>query len=339
MVFLAGAALWLACPAAAQVAPSTAPVEVLPSTATLAAVGDIRLDGPVGRIIAREGAAAPTAAVRDLLQADIVLGNLECPMTQRGTRARGKTWTFRAPASRLAALKAAGFNLIHIANNHVMDYGPGGLRDTLAALKAEGLPSVGAGRDRDEAEKPYFAAAGGLRVGVMGFTSTFPESAWAGPRRPGVAFSGSDRAGRLIREARSACDVLVVVFHGGTERADEPNEVQKAFAHWAIDSGADAFIGHHPHVVQPVELYRGRPVLYSLGNFLFVSPTPSTRLSVVARLKLSAAGVAGIDFLPLDTNWGRPLPATAAQSAELGRVLDRYGALSSQPQRYRLVGR
>ncbi|MCX5794352.1 MAG: CapA family protein [Elusimicrobia bacterium] len=335
------AALWLTCAAQAQQASTAAAVTVSSETvvAILTAVWDIRLDGPVGQIIARDGMAAPTAAVRESLRGDIVMGNLECPVTSGGIRVMGKTWTFRAPARNLEALKAAGFNLLNIANNHVMDYGPKGFRDTLAALGKEGLPFIGGGKDRSEAERLHIVTVRGLRVGLMGFTSTFPESAWAGPRRPGVAYSDYDRAGGLIREARSRCDVLVVVFHGGTEKADEPNDVQKAFAHLVIDSGADLFIGHHPHVIQPMELYQGKPIIYSLGNFLFVSPTPSTRLTVAARVRLTAQGVDGIDFLPLDTNWGRPIPANAAQREELLRALDRYGALGAQPQRFQVVGR
>jgi len=328
------AGLWLAgAPAQAQQVAAAAAI------ATLTAVGDIRLDGPVGRIIARDGMAAPTAAVRELLPADIVLGNLECPLTSGGVRVLGKTWTFRAPARNLGALKAAGFNLLTIANNHVMDYGPQGLYDTLAALRKEGLPFVGGGEDRSSAERLHICDVRGLRVGVLGFTSTFPESAWAGPRRPGVAYSDYDRAGGIIREARRRCDALVVVFHGGTELAEEPNETQKSFAHLAVESGADVFIGHHPHVIQPVEVYQGKPILYSLGNFLFVSPTPSTRLTAAVRIRLSARGVEGMDFLPLDTNWGRPIPAAAAQREELVRALDRYGALSAQPQFFQVSGR
>jgi poly-gamma-glutamate synthesis protein (capsule biosynthesis protein) len=324
------AALLLAAAAQAQEASTSAPV------ATLVVVGDIRLDGPVGSIIARHGPAAPTSAVRGLLQGDIVLGNLECPVTAGGVRAAGKTWTFRAPPKSLAALKAAGFNLLSIANNHVMDYGQEGFLDTLAALRREGLAFVGGGRDRAEAEGLHVSEVRGLRVGVLAFTSTFPESAWAGPRRPGVAYADHGRMGGVIREARGRCDVLIVAFHGGTELAEDPNEVQKSFARLAVDSGADAFIGHHPHVIQPLEVRGGKPIIYSLGNFLFVSPTPTTRLTAAARLRLSARGVEDIEFTALETNWGRPVPAGAARREELLSILDRAGALSAEPERFRV---
>jgi poly-gamma-glutamate synthesis protein (capsule biosynthesis protein) len=327
----AAAALWLAAvPAGAQEA-STAP-----AVATLVAVGDIRLDGPVGEIIKRHGPEAPTSAVRELLQGDIVTGNLECPATSRGTKTVGKKWTFRAPPKNLAALKAGGFNLLSIANNHVMDYGPEGFFDTLAALDRFGLPYVGGGKDRADAMRLKVVAVRGLRVGVLAFTSTFPESAWAGPHRPGVAYSDYAGAGEVIRQARERCDVLVVLFHGGTELAEEPNEVQQAFGRLAVESGADVFIGHHPHVIQPLEVHQGKPIIYSLGNFLFVSPTPTTRLTAAARLTLSARGVEEVEFTALETNWGRPVPADAERREELLRALDRYGALSAEPERFRV---
>jgi poly-gamma-glutamate synthesis protein (capsule biosynthesis protein) len=206
----------------------------------------------------------------------------------------------------------------------------------MAALEEAGLPFIGGGKDRAEAEDLRVIDVRGLRVGLIGFTSTFPQSAWSGPHKPGVAYSDYDRAAGIIRAARSRCDVLVVSFHGGTELAPEPNDIQKAFAHLVLDSGADIFIGHHPHVIQPMELYKGKPIIYSLGNFLFVSPHAETRLSVAARIRLSAKGVDGIDFLPVDTNYGRPIPATAAQGEELRRTLDRTGALSAEPQRFQV---
>ena len=332
------AALLLAGPALCQDL-STGPVvaQSTPAvTVTLTAVGDIRLDGPVGAIISREGPEAPLTAMRERLKADIIFGNLECPVTQSGTKL-SKKWNFRAPPRNLAALKSAGFNILNIANNHVMDYGRKGFMDTLAALEEAELQYIGGGKDRADAERLRVIETRGLRVGFLGFTSTFPESAWAGTHRPGVAYSDFARVGGVIRDARSRCDVLVVSFHGGTELAEEPNVIQRGFAHLAINSGADLFLGHHPHVIQPIEVYQGKPILYSLGNFLFSSPSAETFVTAVARVKLTADGVASIEFLPVETNWGRPIPARAAARQELTKALDRYGILSSLPERFKLA--
>ncbi|HAM36023.1 MAG TPA: capsular biosynthesis protein [Elusimicrobia bacterium] len=316
--------------AEAEVAPSSAPV-------ILTAVGDIRLDGPVGWIMAERGPRAPFSALGKELDADILFGNLECPLSKRGRKTEGKTWTFRALPRSLTALKAAGFNLVNIANNHVMDYGPDAFEDTLKALREHDLPFIGGGRNRDEAEDLRLITVRGLRVGFLGFTSTFPEKAWATARRPGVAYSDFARVGAVISQARARCDVLVVSFHGGTELAEEPNDIQKAFCRLAVASGADLVLGHHPHVIQPLELIQGKPVLHSLGNFLFVSPNPATRPTIMARIALSGQGVKSIDFVPLDTNWGRPAPASAENRQLLMTALDRYGVLTAQPDRFRVL--
>lgn len=297
---------------------------------TLVVVGDIRLDGPVGRIALTEGETAPVALVKDALAGDILLGNLEQPLTGRG-EAAAKKFTFRAPPERAPVLKACGFAAVGLANNHVMDYGPEGLDDTLRALDRAGVARLGAGRDSAAARRPLVLERQGLKVGLLALTSTFPEEGWAGRRKPGTAFADLARVEGWVRSAKKACDVLVVSFHGGTELATEPNEVQRAFARAAAAGGADAVIGHHPHVVQAAEVVGKTVVVHSVGNFLFESPTPGTEKSLVARLTLTRAGVQKAELLPIDTEGGRPKPASAAQRAEIRALLDALGALSARP--------
>jgi poly-gamma-glutamate synthesis protein (capsule biosynthesis protein) len=304
--------------------------------ATLSAVGDIRLDGPVGELIRRFGPAHPTSGLGGALHADIVLGNLECSVTRRGKKL-AKTWNFRAPPENLSALKKAGFTLVTIANNHSFDYGREGFLDTLNHLNRAKLPHIGGGENRAAAERLRVVDQGGLKIGFLGLTSTHPEEAWAGKSRPGVAYSDFARFPAVIAAAREMADVLIVVFHGGTELAAQPNDIQKAFGRAAVEAGADLVIGHHPHVVQPIEIYRGKPILYSLGNFLFVSPNPATRDTVVARAVLTKGGVESIDFVPLDTNWGRPIPASIEKTEVLRAALDGFGALSAEPKRFRVT--
>lgn len=314
--------LLLAAPAPAAVF-STA-------TATLAAVGDIRLDGPVGDLIRRHSPARPVSGVKGLLESDILFGNLECSMTTRGEK-QEKTWNFRAPPANLASLKEAGFTILNLANNHTFDFGLQGFQDTLAAVKKAGFLLIGGGKDLKEAEALRVVEAGGLKVGFLGFTSTLPREAWARKGKPGVAYSDLGRLPAVIRAARRRCDVLVVSFHGGTELAPEPNDIQKAFAHLAVDAGADLVLGHHPHVLQAVEIYKDKPILYSLGNFLFVSPDPATRTTVIARAALSPEGVLRLDFIPVDTNWGSPRPADEEGARAARSALNRLGALDRYP--------
>jgi len=314
-------ALLLGVCAAVAAAPET--------TATLSAVGDIRLDGPVAAVAKRD-ASAPSQEVKVLLDADIVFGNLETPITTRGTKTP-KTWNFRAAPKLLGIVKAAGFTILNIANNHVWDYGQEGFLDTLQALADGGWQTVGGGRDRAAAEKVRLIEFEGLTVGILGMTSTHPEQGWARAKKPGVFYSDFNRIKAVVAKAKKACDVLVVSFHGGTELAEDPNDIQKSVAHAAVDAGADLFLGHHPHVLQGVELYKGKPIFYSLGNFLFVSPTPSTSPSVIVRATLAKDGVRTVDLYPVDTNWGRPKPASAEVSDAARRALDRFGALNLSP--------
>lgn len=314
-------ALLLGVCSAAAAAPET--------TATLSAVGDIRLDGPVAAAAKRD-ASAPSRAVKDLLDADIVFGNLETPVTTRGAKTP-KTWNFRAAPKLLGVVKAAGFTVLNIANNHVWDYGRTGFLDTLRALADGGWRTVGGGRDRAAAEDVSLIEFEGLTVGMLGMTSTYPEEGWARDKKPGVFYSDFNRIKGAVAKGKKKCDVLVVSFHGGTELAEQPNDIQKAAAHAAVDAGADLFLGHHPHVLQGVEIYKGKPIFYSLGNFLFVSPNPSTRPSVIVRATLAKDGVRTVDLYPVDTNWGRPKPASAEVAGAARRALDRFGALDRSP--------
>lgn len=297
---------------------------------TLVVVGDIRLDGPVGAIASSEGESAPVALVKDSLEGDFLLGNLEQPLTRRGTPAT-KKFTFRAPPERAGVLKACGFTALGLANNHVMDFGPDGLADTLAALDKAGLPHMGAGADVAQARRPFYFERNGLKVGLLALTSTFPEENWAGRKKPGTAFSDLSKVEGWVREAKKACDVLVVSFHGGTELATVPNEIQRAFARAAAAGGADAVIGHHPHVVHAAEIIGKTVVVHSVGNFLFESPTAGTEKSLIARLTLSKDGVTRAELVPIDTDGGRPKPATAAQKEEIRALLDALGALTARP--------
>jgi len=242
-----------------------------------------------------------------------------------------KTWNFRARPADLKIVRAAGVNVLNIANNHVWDYGEVGFLDTLHALEKGHWKYVGGGRDREKAEAVRLFKFEGLTVGIVGLTSTHPEQGWARARKPGVAYSDYDRIEGIVTRAKKKCDVLVVSFHGGTELAEYPNEIQTSVAHAAVSAGADLFLGHHPHALQPLEIYKGKPILYSLGNFLFVSPSTATRAGVIARATLGRAGVERLELDPIDGNWGRPKPASPEIAAQARAALDRLGALEARP--------
>ena len=266
-----------------------------------------------------------------------MFGNLECPITTRGEKTP-KTWNFRAPPKSLKVVKQAGFTVLNLANNHIWDYGQTGFLDTLKAVRKEGFLIVGAGMDRAEAESLRVVEQGGLKIGFLGFTSAFPKEGWAKPGKPGVAYSDFGRLSAVIGKAREDCDLLVVSLHGGTELAAEPNEIQLAFGRVAVDAGADIVLGHPPHVLQPVALYRGKPIIHSLGNFLFVSPNPLTRMTTIARIELASDGVRSIEFVPVDGNWGRLKLAAPEDAQTVFNSLDGLGVLTQHPDRFKVRG-
>jgi poly-gamma-glutamate capsule biosynthesis protein CapA/YwtB (metallophosphatase superfamily) len=304
-------------------------LEAAEPTVTLVAVGDMRLDGPVHRVSHAKGWSAFAAPVKHLLHADILFGNLECALTERGIKA-DKKFNFRAPPGNVAILKELGFDVVSLANNHVMDYGADGLRDTLTALSSASILAVGAGENRREAAAPVFIGRNGLTIGFLALTSTLPESMWAGEETPGVAYSDFKRFPQWVADAKKKCDVLIVSFHGGTELDLDANKVQKAVFAKLFASGADVVIGHHPHVLQPLVTAKDAWGIYSIGNFLMVSPTPGTEWSVISRLHLSKKGVRA-EFTPVVISGDAVRPGAREAREQMNLSLDRHGVLSAHP--------
>lgn len=265
------------------------------------AVGDIMLGGTATPELVRFGYDYPFANVRDLLhQADVVFGNLEGPLTDRGTAAV-KEYVFHSPPQRVApALAHAGFNVVSLANNHSMDYGIDGLRDTIEALQRAGIAHAGAGKDLAAARRPALIQVGGVRVAVLAYSLTFPEEFWASAVRPGTAFGHESQVRADVAAARKIADVVLVSFHWGRERTVELRDYQRKLGHAAIDAGAAAVIGHHPHVLQGIERYRGGVILYSLGNFVFGSYSRAAARSVMARFSLRGGRVHALELYPIN---------------------------------------
>ena len=295
----------------------------------LDAVGDIMLGRTVGATIAARGPRYPFEAVAPLLAgADIRLGNLELPLTERGQQAQ-KDYTFRAPPSVVAGLTSAGFNVLTLANNHVLDYGAEGLLDTLAALDRAGIAHPGAGRNRAEAHAPAVLTVRGVRLAILAYVNTpddgvsgwVAESTRAGPSTPGVAWGTADTVRREVAAARGKADLVIVALHAGWEYTGPPSPVQRELAYAAIDAGAALVLGAHPHVLQGIELYKQAPIVYSLGNFIFDVDEEDRRqpglpsvLTAVLRIRLGREGVRGMELRPavIDPRDGRPVPVSGA---------------------------
>lgn len=216
----------------------------------------------------------------EIQAADIFMVNQEFPFTTRGTPAEDKQFTFRVPESRIHILQEMGVDIVTLANNHILDFGPDGLLDSRDALDQAGILWVGGGKDFDEASALKTIIVGQKTIGFLGTSRVYMDTSWAaGDSHPGV-FSTYDTTLPLkaIQEARDACDYLVVYVHWGVEREETPKDYQRAMGRAYIDAGADLVVGSHPHVLQPVEEYNGKTIVYSLGNFVFGSSIPNTAL-------------------------------------------------------------
>lgn len=216
----------------------------------------------------------------EISAADIFMANEEFPFSDRGAPVGGKEYNFRIPTGRVSVLKEIGPDIVALANNHTLDYGPDALLDTCHTLDQAGILHVGAGRDLSAAKSPCIIEKKGKRIGFLAASRVIPSTDWnAGAGRPGLLVT-YDPAILLkeIRTVRAQCDYLVVYVHWGIERQTEPEDYQRTLAKQYIDAGADLVVGSHPHVLQGIEYYKGKPIIYSLGNFVFGSSIPKTAL-------------------------------------------------------------
>lgn len=284
--------------------------------ASLIFVGDIMVAETPGELIARgEDPFQPFAAL--LSSHDVRIGNLECVVATTGT-AEEKPYTFRADPRTLPVLKRH-FDAVSLANNHSGDFGKAAFAEQLALMDTAGLPYFGGGRDATAAHAPWIVERNGVRIALLGYVEFKPRSFEADASRPGVAWSGEDDdviediiAARRVHRA----DIVIPFMHWGWEDEPDPSPRLRAFARRMIDAGADMVVGGHPHVTQGAEYYRGKPIIYSLGNFLFNGfDTPATTTGWVLSARVDRTGV--VDWRThvarLDAN-GVPHPDPTASS-------------------------
>ncbi len=274
-----------------------------PRERTLMFVGDVMLSRGVGsRMRGLDDWEYPFEKAAEILRtADLTFGNLECPISDQGRDLR-HLYSFRADPRALQGLEGAGFDVVSQANNHTYDWGPKALLDSLQRLRAAGIRTVGAGRNDLEAHYPLIVDLEGLRVGFLAYVEISPKEAVAGVDRPGVAWLDSERVLADIRFARPLVDVLVVCPHWGVEYSPEPRPDQVKLAQQIIDAGGDLIVGSHPHVVQPLDQYRGRWIAYSLGNFVFDQERAETRRGLILKVTVRDKRIANLTMIPTRIN-------------------------------------
>jgi len=256
--------------------------------------GDILLDRGVRKAIQQRGIDQLFSPGVDSVfnTAQVVVGNLECPATKRQTPVF-KHFIFRAEPEWLHALKLHGITHLNLANNHSIDQGREGLRDTWQNIRSAGMVPVGAGPTMADAASPVLLAAKPRKVWLVTSLRLALENVAYLTDRPCVSQEPFDSIVKRIHrlKARDPQAVVIVSLHWGGENTEKPVPSQRVDAHRLIDAGADALVCHHTHTLQTIENYRGRPVYYSIGNFIFDQQRPMNTQACMVKITIKEDSV------------------------------------------------
>ncbi len=264
--------------------------------------GDVSLDPGYISTYASQGYAYAWSGLNGLFRHDdLTVVNLECAVSNLGSPVP-KEFNFRGDPRALPAMADAGVEVANFGNNHSYDFGPEALLDTVRNVRSAGIAPVGAGATSHEALAPAMFDLHGWRVAVLGFDQVvdpFPEAVATGSKPGTAAGHDTDLMIEAVRAAADRADIVLVDIHWGVELDTRPRAEQVALGHRLIDAGADVIFGGHSHRLQPMETYHGRPIFYSLGNFVWPN------LSVAG----STTAVAEVSVTPQGRFRGRLLPA------------------------------
>ena len=236
----------------------------------------------------------------EMVNADMTMINNEFSFSTRGEQAPDKQFTFRVHPRYVSALQDMGVDVASLANNHALDFGTDALLDSFTTLDEAGIPYVGAGETTERAEEAVFVEANGRKVGVLSASRVIPVHTWnIINTKPGLFCTyDSARIVERIKEIEDECDYVVVFVHWGIEREAYPEEYQRELAHQYIDAGADLVVGNHAHVPQGIEYYKGVPIVYCLGNYIF---NPNMVDTYALKAIWDEDGTTQLQVIPVDT--------------------------------------
>jgi poly-gamma-glutamate capsule biosynthesis protein CapA/YwtB (metallophosphatase superfamily) len=279
--------------------------------------GDIHFEGVLSSKLAASPASVLSPIAPTLAEADFAVANLETAVTDTGLAA-SKQFVFRTPATAFAALRSGSIDVVSMANNHGMDYGEAGLRDSLAAAKRYRFPVVGIGLDARRAYAPYRRTVRGQRIAILGATQVLDDhliSSWtAGPGTPGLA-SAKDVA-RLVtevRRARRTSDTVVVYLHWGVELVGCPTPDQRTLARRLVAAGADIVVGGHAHRLLGAGRMGDALVGYGLGNFAWYGTSELSSQTGVLFVTATGRRIDAYRWTPARIVDGVPRPLSGSE--------------------------
>ena len=296
-------------------------------TLRIYAVGDINLGRNLGRtVLARGDTLYPFRALADTLRAaDLTFGYLESPIVAGTRQVDTAEGVFTAPRLAAASLARAGFTMVSTANNHAWDGGRASAEETMRRLTAAGVLFVGSGFGRPMAEQPVIVCRKGWRVAFFAVTRAWnpaPHSFYQHAGAGYIAWGDPAWIYPAIRavKASARADLVVVSVHGGPEYGNTPPPYLLKFLQGLVDAGADLVLAHHPHVLQPVVRYKGKPIVQSLGNFIFQQDKPWTQLSAVLRIVVAPDRSMRLSALPVRAGYQATLTTGAAADSVARRL-------------------
>lgn len=292
---------------------------------TILAVGDIMLSRNVGAtMIKHKDYHYPFLKLQALISvADLAFGNLESPI-ESGAPVKTGSFSFRADPETAEGLRWAGFDVLSLANNHILNQGPDGLMKTFGYLNTHGIDYCGAGSDaRQIFAKTAIREVKGRKIMFLCYAYG-PDNYAAGEDAAGMAMMDEKQLAIDLQKAKEKADFIIISMHDGVEYKHKSAAHQQAFARQAIDNGADLVIGHHPHVVQEVEQYKGKYIFYSLGNFVFDQMwSEATRQGLAVKITLSKDEVKKVEYFPvMIEDYSQPRLAEGKEAEEIMRFVE-----------------
>ncbi|MEB3343014.1 CapA family protein [Okeania sp.] len=297
---------------------------------TLMFGGDVNLSNPVSNAM-QGNYQLPFAKMDEYRTADLTIVNLDNPLAHSTLKSATQPKELTVNPNYVKVLKSGGIDLVNLANDHTIDYTEKTLEETIKTLEHSGIHSLGAGKTIDEARRPKIIKVKGQKIAYLNYYDTDVQSNTTGVK---VNISNRDRISSDIQILRKQVDWIIVNYHWGVELSEYPGDWQMDIARMTIDQGADLVVGHHPKVLQGAEIYQGRPIIYSLGNFIFGDTSNQESDYETAVLKVSLKpGKMKVEFLPVVVSQYQPQIVKGEKGEEILKHISQISSAFHQPMR------